>query len=194
MSYLTLPPSIVAKAVSLQQALREHNVQGSMTVTTEELRYETISSPRRNHEERLHNRMPLFISEIRRESLNTTPLPLPYGSTWEDQVCNVCETINSFDNNTRNDERILQHYQLGLLMYLRGFSNNARDFARVYLLPNLARDFWPVCRRAYTLYSIRGTYNIPGTTHILCYALRHLSEDDFQELIVEARNAILDEE
>ncbi|RHZ57509.1 hypothetical protein Glove_386g65 [Diversispora epigaea] len=74
---------------------------------------------------------------------------------------------------------------LGFLMSQRGFTTAARNRAKTYLLFNRLRDFWEISRRAYLLYNTRGTWNILGTKYITCHTLRHMSDIDFQGVMLQ---------
>jgi hypothetical protein len=184
MSFSQVPSSVRTVIQVLQSILQNNNIQGTLIITATESRYEDRITPRRGHEARIHDRLPLFLSDLRRETRNAVLLVPPPGYDWEDQVAGVCNEINQFDNNTRNDERLLQYYQLGYLMSLRGFSSAARNCARSFLLPNRLHYFWQLSRRTYLLYSTRGTWNILGTINISCYALRYMAESDFLEIMM----------
>jgi hypothetical protein len=190
MSFSRLPPVIRTNVQLIQIAMQAETIPGAIVISSSEVRYSPVVAPRRSHESEIHDRLSLLLSDLRREALDITPLAPPPGYNWENQVASVCNEINQFDNNTKNDERLLQYYQLGQLLSQRGFSKIARGCARTYLLPNRQPNFWLLSRRIYLLYSTRGTWNISGTMNLTCYVIRYISENDFYNVLIrEATNA-----
>ncbi|RHZ76318.1 hypothetical protein Glove_199g195 [Diversispora epigaea] len=175
MDLFRFPSSVQVNAMILQSILREMGLEGSIRISVTEMEYE----------ERPYTRISLFLSDLQREGTNLTPLPIPSGDNWEEQVAYVYNEINQLTSNTKHDEQLLHYYQLGFLMSQRGFSTAVRNRAKTYLLSNRLRDFWEISRRAYLLYNTRGTWNILGTKHITCYTLRHMSDIDFQGVILQ---------
>lgn len=184
MNSSSLPPPIRANALSLQTLLQDANIRGTLMISATDVEYRETCTPRRRHETRIHARLPSFLFDLRRVVMNRNFLAIPDGDTWEEQVAGVCNEINQFNNNSRNDERLLQYYLLGLLMFQRGFSNAAKNRAKNFLLPSSQPGFWQISRRTYLLYSTRGTWNIPNTINLSCYALQYMSETDFHEVLM----------
>ena len=178
------PSSVQVNTVVLQSILREMGLDESIRISATEMEYEERSHTRRSFADRIHDRIPLFLSDLRREGTNLTPLPVPPGNNWEEQVAYVCNEINQLTSNTKHDEQLLHYYQLGFLMSQRGFSAAARNHAKTYLLFNRLRDFWEISRRTYLLYNTRGIWNILGTRYITCHALRHMTDIDFQGVVL----------
>ena len=178
------PPEVRILAAELQNVLRRLEREGTLKVSTIEIEYEEITIQRPTHAERIHKRVPLFVTELRRECTNLIPLLPPLGDNWEDQMESVCQEINLINNNTRNEEQLQLYYQLGTLLSQKGFNAVSKNHAKSYLLSHKQRDFFPIARRTYLLYSARGSWNIRGTVNISCYALRHMTEIDFQSILI----------
>ncbi|RHZ57510.1 hypothetical protein Glove_386g63 [Diversispora epigaea] len=80
-------PSLVrVNAEVFQNILREMGLEGSIRISATEMEYEERPHNRRSFADRIHNRIPLFLSDLQRESTNLTPLPIPSGDNWEEQV------------------------------------------------------------------------------------------------------------
>ena len=178
------PSEVRITAVALQNILRSLGREGTLKISNLEIEYEETSSRRPSHTDRVHGRLPYFIAELCRECTNLTPLPSPPGEDWEEQTEIICSRINLVDNNTRNEEQLQLYYQLGSLLSLKGFNAASRSFAKTILLSHKQKDFFPTAKRTYFLYSARGSWHINGTVHISCYALRHMSESDFQDVLL----------
>ena len=190
MSFSHLPPVIRTNAQLIQLVIQAEIVPGALIISSSEVRYSPVLAPRRSHESAIHERLASFLSDLRRESGDITPLSPPPSYNWENQVASMCSEINQSDNNTKNDERLLQYYQLGFLLSQRGFSKAARTCTRTFLLPSRQSNFWLLSRRIDLLYSTRGTWNIAGTINLTCYVLRYISENDFYNVLIrEVTNA-----
>ncbi|RHZ49097.1 hypothetical protein Glove_530g18 [Diversispora epigaea] len=178
------PSEVRITVVALQNILRSLGQEGTLKISNLEIEYEETSTRRPSHTDRVHGRLPYFIAELRRECTDLTPLPSPPGESWEEQIEIICGGINLVNNNIRNEEQLQLYYQLGSLLSLRGFNATSRSFAKTILLAHKRKDFFPTAKRTYFLYSARGSWHINGTVHILCYALCHMSESDFQDVLL----------
>ncbi|CAG8439395.1 15718_t:CDS:2, partial [Cetraspora pellucida] len=163
--------------------------ESNMKMNNPEIEIKSLSTC--TEAQQIHEKVPLYIEDLRRREISLQSLEIVIGRSWEYQMRQLCAKLNK---NLQNPSANLQNfYLLGKKINDTNWGDAVRKLIQEEF-PNGYRNFWKTAFCVYTLYSCRGIPNLFNMQHIMPHILLKMYENDFSKLLDEAKTLKSQEE